>query len=175
MLKPSRREDIFFVRFSVWHSLYMWCWFFAASLSQPAGNHVSYVLSPSAASRRFYIVVYVIYIFIVHVGGSEQVFYASSSKSSSPCEACTKVLWMTRNNATPLRPQCTLSASDVTYSKSDIGKKVISPERELRLRELRNELGYARSSCWHVRTTTVRLLRGHCLPHQLLCHIETLY
>ena len=71
------------------------------------------------------------------------------------------------------RPECTLSASDITYSKSDICKKVISTERELHLPELRNKLGYARSSCWHIGTTTVRLLSGHCLPRQLLCRIET--
>jgi len=106
-----------------------------------------------------------IYIFIVHVGVSEEhVFYASSGKSSFPCKACTKLLWMTRNSVTPLRPQCTLSASDVTYSKLDIGKKVISPERELRLPELKKKLGYARSSCWHIGTTTVRLLRVSAFP-----------
>ena len=82
---------------------------------------------------------------------------------------------MTRINATPLRPQCILSTSDVTYSKSDIGKKVISPKRELHLPELGNELGYGWSSCWHIGTTTVRLPRGHCFPHQLLCHVETWY
>lgn len=82
---------------------------------------------------------------------------------------------MTRNNATPLGLQCILSTSDVTYSKSDIGKKVISPKGELRLPELRNKLRYGWSSRWHIGTTTVRLLRGHCLPHQLLCHVETWY
>jgi hypothetical protein len=64
----------------------------ATSSQQMAGNCVSYVLSPSTASRRFYVVVSVIYIFIVHVGVSEQVFYASSGKSSSSCEACTELL-----------------------------------------------------------------------------------
>jgi len=64
----------------------------AATSQQLAGNCVSYVLSPSMASRRFCVVVSAIYIFIVHFGVSEQVIYASSGKSSSPCEACTELL-----------------------------------------------------------------------------------
>ena len=69
-------------------------------------------------------------------GDNEHVFYACSNKSCFKCEACTKLLRMTRNNDTSLRPQCTLSASHATCPKSDGGGKVISPEREPHLPDL---------------------------------------
>ena len=61
---------------------------------------------------------------------SDQVFLSSTGKSSYQlCMACTKLLRSARNDNRPVKPQCSLSASDAT-------QKVISPDRQLNLPQL---------------------------------------
>jgi hypothetical protein len=60
------------------------------------------------------------------------VFFTSAGKSSFKCVACTKLIRSTRNDDTPVKPQCSFSPSDAT-------KKFIPPERELDLPELTSD------------------------------------
>src|SRR5215470_15618361 len=65
----------------------------------------------------------------VQICDSDQVFLNSSGNSTFKCVACIKLVRTTRHDDTPVKPQCSLSASEAT-------KKVISPERQLNLPEI---------------------------------------